>query len=443
MSNNYDVLLKEYFQSGNKTPKEHAEDIWKYAGFRRAGSKGDKKAAEIISRKFKELGADDVIVEEFLGKSKSPPVSLVILFILYSISFVIFMFSIFGERYYNYNSVIEFLIALLGLLVFAFSVVYIILDRKKAKDLLGFLFKNKKMYNVIAKIKPKKETKKILIISGHHDAPWNGKLFEKKDKNGNPNFYGTYVFFNDGTEKVLIFCALTILVYQIILLVNLFINFIWIFYIKMIFVGILGFTWLWLATFTYLIIPRGVSPGANDNLAAICVIITTLGIIAKNRPDYVEIWGLSLTGEETNHQGAKYFIEKHYDEIKDAYDINMESVGGSSKIRQLFFAADGEKPKKAKFPKELIDLLLEGMKKSGISNISTTTETLPIGGSDAAIFANNGIKAILMGAVQETKEFSGNYHNPEDTVENLDENIMESAVKILLSTINILNKKLN
>ncbi|MHA1756949.1 MAG: hypothetical protein ACTSVV_09280, partial [Promethearchaeota archaeon] len=141
MSNNYDVLLKEYFQSGNKTPKEHAEDIWKYAGFRRAGSKGDKKAAEIISRKFKELGADDVIVEEFLGKSKSPPVSLVILFILYSISFVIFMFSIFGERYYNYNSVIEFLIALLGLLVFAFSVVYIILDRKKAKDLLGFLFK--------------------------------------------------------------------------------------------------------------------------------------------------------------------------------------------------------------------------------------------------------------------------------------------------------------
>ena len=166
-----------------------------------------------------------------------------------------------------------------------------------------------------------------------------------------------------------------------------------------------------------------------------------LGILAKNRPKNVEVWGVSFTGEETNHMGVKHFISTHKDEIRDAYDINMEAVGGSSAVPQVFFAANGEKPKKAKFPEELIQIVLEGMKNSGVKNISPTTETLPIGGSDAALFANNGLKAILIGAVGYDKSFAGNYHNPDDTIEYLDENIMEGTVKILLSTIDIIDSK--
>ena len=61
MSHNYETLLNEYFNSNNKNPKEHADDIWEYAGFRRAGTVGDKKASEIISKKFKIVGADKIM----------------------------------------------------------------------------------------------------------------------------------------------------------------------------------------------------------------------------------------------------------------------------------------------------------------------------------------------------------------------------------------------
>jgi hypothetical protein len=446
MSKNYDQILSDYFSQKNKKPIDHAKEIWDYAGFRRAGTEGDKKASEIISKKFEDVGTDEVFVDKFLGKNKAPPISLILLFIIFSFSAIVYIISAYHSIHENYNPIIEFLLNLLALGIFAFSVIYIVLDRKKAKDILGFLTKDKEMYNIIGKVKPSNETKKIVIVSGHHDAPWNGKLFEKKDKDGNPGFFKTYVLFNDGTEKVLIGCAITILVYQVFSLFNIFINFtessIWFNYFRLAFVILILVVWFWLGTFVYYIMPRGVSPGANDNLASICVIITLLGILAKKKPKNVEVWGLSLTGEETNHMGVKNFIKTHYDEIKDAYDINMEAVGGSSILPQVFFAADGEKPKKATFPKELIELVLEGMKKSGVKNISPITETLPIGGSDAAIFANKGLKAILIGAVGVDKSFAGNYHNPDDTVENLDENIMEGTIKILLSTIDILDSNL-
>ncbi|MHA1293734.1 MAG: hypothetical protein ACTSQJ_13835, partial [Promethearchaeota archaeon] len=100
MSEKYEEILNSYFSSKGKTPKEHAIDIWNYAGYRRAGTIGDKKASEIISLKFKEEGADEVIIDKFFGKNKAPPISLVILFLIYSCSFILYSITIFFSNFY-------------------------------------------------------------------------------------------------------------------------------------------------------------------------------------------------------------------------------------------------------------------------------------------------------------------------------------------------------
>jgi len=76
-----------------------------------------------------------------------------------------------------------FFFPLVSLLVAIFVVIMLVANEIYNFELIDVLFKKQKSTNVIAKIKPSKEIKNIIILSGHHDSNWEfpfGKRFGTK-----------------------------------------------------------------------------------------------------------------------------------------------------------------------------------------------------------------------------------------------------------------------
>ncbi|MHA1689372.1 MAG: M28 family metallopeptidase [Promethearchaeota archaeon] len=175
------------------------------------------------------------------------------------------------------------------------------------------------------------------------------------------------------------------------------------------------------------------SPGAKDNAASVGVIIE-LAQYFKNNPLKDTRLIFLLTGsEELNLGGAKSFILSHEHEFdrETSYFINLDTVGGNGAVKNL--TAYGI-PRKF-LSKELETLFVEACKKF---NISLKKLYLPTGAwADHAPFTQLGFKATTVGSEGGEREI----HTVKDNLSLIDKKGLKNCLSLCVEVASAIQSK--
>ena len=152
-------------------------------------------------------------------------------------------------------------------------------------------------------------------------------------------------------------------------------------------------------------------PGAMDDLAGVAV-VTQLGrTLAKEHLRNTEVLILACAAEECGLRGAKRFVGKYswvFHQIP-TFDINIDGVYDE----QYLTAITRELTTNTRHDLPLIELAATVATKGGWT---MKRAVIPFGGTDAAAFANAGIRSTTL-LCQDTRKLAPNYHTRLDTLD--------------------------
>jgi hypothetical protein len=154
---------------------------------------------------------------------------------------------------------------------------------------------------------------------------------------------------------------------------------------------------------------REVVPGANDNLAAVGVLLAIAERLRADSPHGVRVLLLSTGSEESFSEGMQAFGERHFPELdpRTTEFICLECLGGPTLI-----VLEGEGMLRMRgYPREMRDALAKAAANARV-NIMRGLKT--VGASDALIALRAGYPVATLASVDCTK-LPINYHWPSDT----------------------------
>lgn len=300
-----------------------------------------------------------------------------------------------------------------------FALVILLGETAQNYEIIDFLFKKKSSTNFIAKIKPIEETKNIIIISGHHDSNVEFPLGRKYGDKINI-FMSTPIFFSLFLlviSVIKIFVPLSPLISDI----------------------ILGFLLATIPYFLFLyknIISNKPVIGANDNLSALSV---TLGIAnyfssKKTKLRNSELWIVSFGCEEIGIRGSKRFVCTYFNDIKNAYHINLDLVG---EIGCQPYINTKEEMGLIKLSSEICNVVEDAAKKTNIP--------IQKGGilsfTDSMSFAKKGIKSAGIIALQPDGSMPKFYHTTNDIIDIIDPKLLRNCLEICIQVICSIDEK--
>jgi len=408
---------------------EIIQSIIDECGPRMPCSPQEAQGAEIIKKEL-ELVCDDAELEPFscsprafLGYIK---VDIVLVFLSF-ISFFLIPLDLFN--YWGY--VMSFLS--FGLNLIAFLILWN--EFFNYREFIDPLFKSRNSQNVIGKIYPKEEVKKILIFSGHHDSALQFNLLTHL-KIG----YPIILFLGLGVMFLWLMVSIVIL---LLTLIGLF--FYEIFFIFVLSLFIIG-TPAFIGLFFFVSFGKKANkvPGAVDNLSAVAIVLA-IGKYLKNHkeiiPKNTEIRLVSFGCEEAGLRGAFRYVEEHYDELRkyDAQCVNMDGIHSKDNISIIDF----EPTTRTKHSDVVVQKVINAAKNSEIklqsSGLGGSSKLEKLfgqitGGTDAAAFSKAKIKAVNITAM-DLKQMLGFYHQPTDTVDKIEKGSLENVLKICISYI--------
>ncbi|MBD3186775.1 M20/M25/M40 family metallo-hydrolase [Candidatus Bathyarchaeota archaeon] len=301
-------------------------------------------------------------------------------------------------------------------------------------EFIDKLFKETESLNAVGTIKPKGETRRLIIFSGHHDSARQFNLL-KWMKHG----YAIVIFLGLGFMFLWMLLSVLSLGLGIFGFNGMFFyNFIkWLFFI-------LGIPCLILLAFFIWPGDRANTvPGAVDNLSAVAVILG-LARYLKEHPDQIpestEIRIISFGCEEAGLRGAYRYVEQHLEELKrlKAEVVNMDMVYDPENLN-IFVK---ESTTRTKHSPKVIDKLKQAgnitstpIREFGINSLEKFVGTIS-GGTDAAAFSKAGIDAANFGTIDLTHVVRY-YHQPEDDIDQINKDALENAVKILIGYLQV------
>jgi acetylornithine deacetylase/succinyl-diaminopimelate desuccinylase-like protein len=398
----------------------------------------EAKAAELIKNELEET-CDEVSIEPFTCRPRAALGWIRIALLLILSSFCLFiLIQLF--LYSNWMFIFSILAALL-----AFLAVLIAWEEFFSyKEFIDPLFKKKESQNVIGKIKPDGEIKKLLIFSGHHDSALQFNLLRYlKYGYAIINFLGLGIMFFWCLSSIL-FVVLSIFTFSINLtfLYGIFFNLaIWLLIIGAIPVISLFF----------FVTPGEKAnkvPGAVDNLSAIAIVLGLGRYLQKNKnliPENTEIRLISFGSEEAFLRGAFRYVESHLEELKryDAECINLDAIQSSD---YLTFS-DKEPTTRTIHSEEVVKKLVKAADVAGvkvkIAGLGGGTFIEKIvgligGGTDAAAFSKSNIKASTIAGLSLLKMVHI-YHQETDTPDKIEQGVLENALKICIGYVMNIN----
>ena len=381
-------------------------------GPRIAGKEADQKAIRYIEQRFKTY-TSDVETESFPVVGRS---------LQHLIKFLVWGYFI--------SVVCYFILAPLALGLALLMLLIYYLARFQDNNLLNLLVKKDISKNVIAIFKPTKEKKKIVIFSGHHDSAFHMPLFEKTQDRialiQNGAILGLVLLVISGIWKAIFFLAPAA-------------------GIRVLFqytIGALTVKWFILPDVIFILAILGLIPafyflmnmvtntpliGANDNLSSITILFALGQYLKDNPPKNIEVRLISFGGEEPGLIGSKFYADNRIDELKDAININYETVG-----KGTMGVIAKEKDNNVTHSDELIQFI---QKVAEENNYVLPAKKINYGNSDAGSFSKLGIKATTIYGFGKGDVFTL-WHSTEDIVENLDEDILNNtrdlSIKIMM-----------
>ncbi|MFX0210437.1 MAG: M28 family metallopeptidase [Candidatus Hodarchaeota archaeon] len=392
------------------------QKIYDEVGPRLAGSEEEKRAGDIIHDELT-VFCDEVTREEFTCHPRG--------FLDFIWITALFYFAGIVTYFYVHPLISSFLI-------FIALVIYFV-QQNLLYEVIDPLFPKKTEFHVIGKIKPRKKTRKLVLLSGHHDSAYEFPLLSKLG----------------GKSIILIIVAVVIAILNIFLglirtILQISFNQS---YIQVdpfaFFRTIQNVTILNMIDIIQIIIfPIGailviilalylrsnkVVFGANDNLTAVAAILECGKFISQNKPEHTETWIISFAGEE-HMRGSKRFVSLHYKELKEqqALLLNLECLSAN-----LFQVATAENMFLAKHSPLVFEKVSQAANRV---NVPVKVEPLRFAGSDAANFSRKGLHATTLFGLSK-KGFPNYWHTLNDTPDKLSGPSIAKAAEVALQFI--------
>jgi len=307
----------------------------------------------------------------------------------------------------------------ISLLLTIFALVILIGNEMYNVETIDPLFKKQTSTNVIGKIKPTKQAKNIIILSGHHDSNWE------------------FPFGKTLGTKVSIFMTLPILFNSILLILSLIKTFMvlpillnYIFLITLVAAAIV------MIPFFSKVISKTSVPGANDNLSAlaVCLAATQYFSQQKNKLKNSELWFVSFGCEEIGIRGSKRFVSKYFENIINAYHINFDLVGERGCQPYIDMK---EEMGFVKLSPEVCNILENAGKKVSIplKQISVMCFT------DAMAFAMKKLNSASIVCFKPDGKMPSFYHTTEDTLKHIDPQLLRQCLEITLQAVYDIDSK--
>lgn len=169
---------------------------------------------------------------------------------------------------------------------------------------------------------------------------------------------------------------------------------------------------------------RGVVPGANDNLAAVGVLVAIAQALREDPVEGLQVLLVSTGSEESFSEGMQAFVERHRDELDpaDTEMLCLECLGGPTLI-----VLEGEGMLRMRdYPVVMREALEEAARAAGVE---ITRGLRTVAATDALIALRAGYRVVTLASVDHTK-FPLNYHWPSDTPEALHWETVRDAIAV-------------
>ncbi|HSC03576.1 MAG TPA: M28 family peptidase [Solirubrobacteraceae bacterium] len=169
---------------------------------------------------------------------------------------------------------------------------------------------------------------------------------------------------------------------------------------------------------------RSVVPGANDNLAAVGALVATAAALRDQPLEGIRVLLVSTGSEESFSEGMQGFGHRHFPELHpDRTEmVCLECLGGPTLV-----VVEGEGMLRMRdYPSDMREALARAAADAGIPitrGLRTTAAT------DAIIPLRAGYRVATLASVDETK-LPMNYHWPSDRPENLHWRTIEQAIAV-------------
>lgn len=375
-------------------------------GERPPGSEGETKAINYMEETVKPF-VDETKIEPFKVAPKAFMGFIPIIGVILLVSIFLYWFY----------PLISLLLDLLVLFIMLQEFI-------RYKQLLDPFFPKSTSHNLIGIIKPKGEVKQRLIFGGHADA-----AYEWRYHKGETSLL----------RLILIPAVLGLFLKTGIDLFAAIFNFGWTEgYFS--FWGILGIIQLIFIPIVILIIRfsdfNSMSPGAADNLSGAWLAIALVKYLKEQNIQFenTELMLLNTGSEEAGLRGAKAFIKKHKNELKelDTIYICLETFRDFDDLSVLVADLNGT----VKHDPRVIDLIKEAAKDNGYD---LEEQTVYIGAADAAAFTQAGIPTSGIEAMDPGPPRY--YHTRHDTWQDLTANTLEAGFQITLRAFELYDEK--
>jgi Zn-dependent M28 family amino/carboxypeptidase len=169
---------------------------------------------------------------------------------------------------------------------------------------------------------------------------------------------------------------------------------------------------------------RRVVPGANDNLAAVGVLLALAERLRAAPVGGLRVLLLSTGSEESFSEGMQAFGERHFSELdrRTTEFICLECLGGPTLI-----VLEGEGMLRMReYPAETRESLARAASAAGVQ---ITRGLKTVAASDALIALRAGYRVATLASVDHTK-LPLNYHWPSDTPSALHWDTIEDAIRV-------------
>jgi acetylornithine deacetylase/succinyl-diaminopimelate desuccinylase-like protein len=170
---------------------------------------------------------------------------------------------------------------------------------------------------------------------------------------------------------------------------------------------------------------RPVVPGANDNLAAVGILLAIAERLREEPLRGVRVLLLSTGSEESFSEGMQAFVERHRDELdpRATEVLCLECLGGP---RLIVLEGEGMLRMRDYTP-DMREALADAAARAGVE-VARGVQT--VGASDAIIALRAGYPAATLASVDFT-HLPTNYHWPTDTPDGLHWETIEGAIAVL------------
>lgn len=307
------------------------------------------------------------------------------------------------------------------------SVLILLFNLILNRELIDLAFPEKKSSNVIAKFEPTGPSDRLVILSCHHDSNFAFPIVNRFGSG-----FGIFM-----AVVVLSSALLTVLTFLRVLLPLTGPAALATGYERV----ALRFFVLLAATvpFQLYTLLRVLSDdpvlGANDNLSGVanCLLLAEHLSRPEARPRKTTVWLVSFGCEECGIRGSKRFIERHREEIRGAYVLNLDMVGGKgTKLRVV----TKEERNLIRLSPAMVQLVEEAACEAGIP-----LEKGPIiAFTDAMAFAMKGVQATTLMAL-DPNGMVDTYHSLEDSPERLDDNLLFDCYRLCLAFLKRIDAK--